>query len=539
MTANEIAQLIENPSLCKTENLVELEKLATKYPYAQTFPIIHLLHLGRTKSLDFEEVLSKNAYKISDRTHLYFQINEDTAVIADTKKTTEHQKTAPEVTSTLSISMEEETHVSETKPHPPFSSTDSEKLVLDDDTPVHESPEVGLRAEIDIDPEEDMSDFAIVAVEEMTFEPVTIDFDDSDFVPVLLDEQTPLAISPAEEISDSIESSLHDLEIEKNDTQANKNIETRVELDPDGSTPPEFVERETLAEATVTKVEFSSSAEVAPVSEKETEDIPNTPPEIRTENDLAEEEHSENFDQKSDEIQNQPSEVIHALTPSEDAIEPVRSLTEFDPTIDLFAGDQIAENTNHESDKKEIEKPTVHFSGVAKQNDPIEDELTSQALAQGFDIRQTIDTITSSDSREETETSAEETTTFEQTSHAREKSFTAWLKSSTNTQSPEYQVKQQRTEEILERFIKEDPKITRISKLDEPEKKAAEFFKVSRIAKESLNEKVMPVSETLAQIFEEQGNFAKAIEAYKQLMLFNPEKKSFFANQIKKLKHKQ
>ena len=48
----------------------------------------------------------------------------------------------------------------------------------------------------------------------------------------------------------------------------------------------------------------------------------------------------------------------------------------------------------------------------------------------------------------------------------------------------------------------------------------------------------MPVSETLAEIFEAQGNYLKAIDAYQQLMLLIPEKKSFFADQIKKLKKK-
>jgi hypothetical protein len=53
-----------------------------------------------------------------------------------------------------------------------------------------------------------------------------------------------------------------------------------------------------------------------------------------------------------------------------------------------------------------------------------------------------------------------------------------------------------------------------------------------------LNENNMPVSETLAKIFALQGNYPKSIYVYEQLILIFPEKKSFFATQIKNLKKK-
>lgn len=70
------------------------------------------------------------------------------------------------------------------------------------------------------------------------------------------------------------------------------------------------------------------------------------------------------------------------------------------------------------------------------------------------------------------------------------------------------------------------------------EKPKKEFFSPVKKAKESLSEETLPVSETLAKIFEVQGNIPKAIFVYEQLSLIIPEKKTYFASQIRKIKKK-
>ena len=70
------------------------------------------------------------------------------------------------------------------------------------------------------------------------------------------------------------------------------------------------------------------------------------------------------------------------------------------------------------------------------------------------------------------------------------------------------------------------------------EKPKKEFFSPVKKAKESVDENKMPVSETLARIFELQGNIPKAIYVYEELSLIFPKKKTYFASQINLLKKK-
>ena len=86
--------------------------------------------------------------------------------------------------------------------------------------------------------------------------------------------------------------------------------------------------------------------------------------------------------------------------------------------------------------------------------------------------------------------------------------------------------------------IEEERSVNREITYIEFDKPKRAFFSPVKIAKESLSEESLPVSETLAKIFEIQGNIPKAIYVYEQLGLIIPEKKSYFATLIRKLKKK-
>jgi len=87
---------------------------------------------------------------------------------------------------------------------------------------------------------------------------------------------------------------------------------------------------------------------------------------------------------------------------------------------------------------------------------------------------------------------------------------------------------------ILDKFIKNEPKISRVKLTKSKESDRLEDF-----SKNSSNLSVRFVNENMAKIHAKQGNTAKAIKIYKELMLKNTEKKSYFATQIEKLKKEQ
>jgi hypothetical protein len=83
------------------------------------------------------------------------------------------------------------------------------------------------------------------------------------------------------------------------------------------------------------------------------------------------------------------------------------------------------------------------------------------------------------------------------------------------------------TGELIERFIREEPRIA-------PAR--ASFYSPANMARQSAEDSGDIVSATLAHIYFLQGNKRKAIETYEKLMLLNPAKSGYFAARIEEIK---
>jgi hypothetical protein len=120
-------------------------------------------------------------------------------------------------------------------------------------------------------------------------------------------------------------------------------------------------------------------------------------------------------------------------------------------------------------------------------------------------------------------------------------SFTDWLKNPGRLVSEEKQeenTEEENTEkegkeahlsdfDLIDKFIREEPRIARPK---------VEFFNPVNMAKQSVADDITFVSETLAKIYVLQGNYVKALDAYENLRLKYPEKRLYFAAQIKNLR---
>lgn len=184
----------------------------------------------------------------------------------------------------------------------------------------------------------------------------------------------------------------------------------------------------------------------------------------------------------------------------------------------------------------EVELPEIDPSPLEEQirTEALRDRIlydAEDALIEGAEEEEGVETGEGEEEKPREEASEETEEPTEQAPEAgkSERSFMDWLDPGASTESGE---KEERSEqELIEAFISEGEETPGTGR-------RKQFFSSERMARNSSDESGLPVSETLAEIYVQQGDHKRAIQAFEQLRLNIPEKSDYFARRVQQIKER-
>lgn len=176
-----------------------------------------------------------------------------------------------------------------------------------------------------------------------------------------------------------------------------------------------------------------------------------------------------------------------------------------------YLRDEIKTLPSFEEKKIQLEVAPVLIK-TEVQHDPLMDQLNQQILSEAinFSLQQEVE----EDIKTLPKQSLIETTVVE--SNVKQ-DFYDWL-----SKPKEEPKKKLKYEHLIDKFLTDQPRIV-------PKK---EFYSPVNMARKSVEEDETIVSETLANLYVQQGHYTKATKAFHQLILKFPKKRTYFAARI-------
>lgn len=221
-----------------------------------------------------------------------------------------------------------------------------------------------------------------------------------------------------------------------------------------------------------------------------------------------------------------PDENKIPVAPKEQSVKKIKENEKKDSTTSEIPNkvEIIEGNTEKEKNPSTTQIPTGQV-----------DELNKLIVSSAIDASLSLEIEDASNKLkldEEKKQKVKENTLSKTTAADGPKTFLEWIN---GTKAEEQKVDQKKAERIefrkkaetlIDQFIENQPKI----------KPKVAFYSPENMAQKSIEDSKEIVTETLAKVYAAQGNTEKAKSIYKQLILNNPEKKSYFASLLKELR---
>jgi hypothetical protein len=228
----------------------------------------------------------------------------------------------------------------------------------------------------------------------------------------------------------------------------------------------------------------------------------------------------------NDEFENDNQVIFTALIPQKESVESkiISEKKTTDKSGDAFEDKPVPEIKN---------SPNPITEDVSKSTGILDPSLNDEFLSEAINASISME-VEKPQHKESTKEAKEQPKPRKEQAEevAHKRSFIQWIKhydQEQQTKAVDRAKFKEKAALLIDEFIRNQPKIA-------PKK---DFYSPINMANKSLQETGELASETLAKIHFEQGNHDKAIKMYQSLSLKLPEKKAYFADQIKKIKNFQ